>query len=275
MLRCPSCGFLWLREKILSDQHYDHLDIGVNDAKAVRRRRNVQDRLGTIGRHILLDSTCDIGTGDGAFLRVLADAGHQRCWGIEPSTQGAEYARSQGLDVTQGTIETFPELASRKRPAVITLFHVIEHLDDPKKDIQLLYDALPAGGHLVIETPNLGGYSPRTIGDAWELFYPEHLWYFDDRTLSALLAKAGFRIVAMGTRDFDMQGKSIGELLFRLGLRTPTKKKAAPRPSGAEAQRPLVPQQPSFFHSCIQVILRQFVAWTGRVDYVWVIAEKA
>ncbi|MSR86551.1 class I SAM-dependent methyltransferase [Candidatus Peribacteria bacterium] len=276
MLRCPGCGLLWLQQKILEDTHYHSLDIGVNDAKAVRRKRNVADRVRTIGGYIPLDSTCDIGTGDGAFLQALGDSGYQRCWGIEPSQQGAEFGTSHGLDVIQGTIDSLPALAEQKKPAVITLFHVIEHLDHPKKDLETLFNALPSGGHLVLETPNLRGYSPRTIGYAWELFYPEHLWYFDDRTLPKLLQSVGFQIVASGIRDFDMAGKGIGELLFRLGLKKGSKKKLPAHTSGSkQANSPPSPSTPSLPGlGIIRWVLRLLVQWRGNVDYVWVIAKK-
>ena len=66
----------------------------------------------------------------------------------------------------------------------ITMFHVIEHVKDPKSIIKTLNKLLVPGGHLVIETPNIdsldamifketfwGGYHfPRH----WHLFTQNH-----------------------------------------------------------------------------------------------------
>lgn len=278
MLRCPACGFLWLKEKLLSDDHYSHVDIGLDAGKAERRRRNVSERMNILTRRLpSLNHACDVGTGEGMFLQILAENGYTGCWGLEPGAQGAAHAKALGLDVVQGTIDDLPSLTRERITNTLTLFHVIEHLDDPKKDLKSIYDALPSGGTLVIETPNLRGFSPRALGDAWELFYPEHLWYFDDRTLPAFLTGAGFTVIARGRRDFDIGGKGIAELLFRLGLRKPTKTESK-YTSPAEKSVPSIPKsplRPSVLKSLVQKILVQLVRLSGRVDYVWVIARKA
>ncbi|MBI2636132.1 methyltransferase domain-containing protein [Candidatus Peregrinibacteria bacterium] len=277
MLLCPSCGFLWLKDKILPSDHYSNVAVGIDEAKTLRRRRNAIDRTNIIRRHLLLNNTCDVGTGEGLFLKVLDEHGYTGCCGIEPGADGVAHARSLGLDVICGSIDDVGSIAEARNIGVITLFHVIEHLDDPRGDIQKLHDALPSGGHLVIETPNLRGFSPRTIRDDWELFYPEHLWYFDNRTLPGFLKQFGFRIIAQGKRDFDSEGKGIPELLFRLGLRRQGEKSSKyTQPSGqsTSSSPPWKHSRYSFFRSMIRWFLETLVQWSGRVDYFWAIAQK-
>lgn len=254
MRRCPSCGFLWLAEKILGNDYYDRLDIGAEEGKTLRRKRNIERRVGVLRRFIPLDGTCDIGTGAGLFLQVLRERRCRDCWGVEPSASGVQYARSLGLDVERGTIHDIPALLRKRNVGVFALFHVVEHLDDPARDIRLLRDALPDGGYLVIETPNVSSYSARTLKDDWEFFYPEHLWYFDDRTLPRFLEQRGFTILMCEPVDFDMEGKSTRELLCRLGLPAPKILQALAFP--------------------IRAILARLVQRLGRLDSIWIIAWK-
>lgn len=280
MLRCSFCGFLWLGEKILSESHYSDLDIGATEQKVERRKRNVLDRLKKIRRFISLDYTCDVGTGDGLFLQMLKDKGYAGCWGVEPSDSGARYSRSIGLDVEHGRIRDIAAIKKGRPVKAVTMYHVLEHLDDPRADIARLRDLLPAGGHLVIEVPNLRGFFAEKLGEDWEFYYPEHLWYFDDATLPAFIASCGFRTVAMGRRDFDVSHKSIRELLFRLGMRRNLRAKSDANPSmpartaGQSAHAAKTSSLRAVPLSIIRRTLAMIVEWTGRTDSLWLIAQK-
>lgn len=280
MMRCTACGFLWLGEKILSESHYGDLDIGATEQKVKRRKRNVLDRLKKIRRFISLDYTCDVGTGDGLFLKMLKNKGYAGCWGVEPSDSGARHSRALGLDVEQGCIRDIAALKKGRPVKVVTMYHVLEHLDDPRADIARLRDLLPSGGHLVIEVPNLRGFFAEKLGEDWEFYYPEHLWYFDDATLPAFIASCGFHIITMGRRDFDIAHKSIPELLFRLGIcKHPHVKSTVTsmQPSQTEKQSTQPAQTSQLFaalHSIIRRILAIIVERTGRTDSLWIIAQK-
>lgn len=280
MLRCSSCGFLWLGENILPESHYGDLDIGATEQKIERRKRNVLDRLKKIRRFISLDYTCDVGTGDGLFLQMLKGKGYTGCWGVEPSDAGARHSRSLGLDVEQGSIKDVAALKKNRPVKVITMYHVLEHLDDPRADIARLRDLLPAGGHLVVEVPNVRGFFAEKLGEDWEFYYPEHLWYFDDATLPAFMASCGFRAIAMGRRDFDTSHKSIRELLFRLGIRrnlraiSGTNPAIQARTAGQSAHAAKTFSLRAVLLSIIRRILAKIVELAGRTDSLWIIAQK-
>ncbi len=276
MLCCPACGFLWLREKILHDAYYEELDVGITPAKAQRRHRNVLDRVRKIGRHISLQNVCDLGAGDGLFLQMLRERGYRGGWGIEPSVTGVTYARRLGLDVERGTIEDLPVLRGNRRIDTFTLFHVLEHLDDPRGVLRGLHEQLPSDGHIAIEVPNLHGFAAEAFGEDWEFYYPEHLWYFDDRTLPAFVRGSGFEIVAQGRRDFDLSRKSITELLFRLGIGSykPPRKKAKAVAPPLSAPAPVRPSIASAARIAAGTVLAALVERLGRMDSVWVIGRK-
>ena len=50
-------------------------------------------------------------------------------------------------------------------------------------------------GLLVLSTVNLDGLHARLSGEGWPWFIRSHLHYFGERTLTAMLRSAGFRLV--------------------------------------------------------------------------------
>jgi SAM-dependent methyltransferase len=136
----------------------------------------------------------EIGTGAGFFLKAATRAGFDT-YGLELSSEAAEYARTTlGLRVLQTPAEDMPFEPGYFDAAA--MFEVIEHLRDPLRVVRAAHRALKPGGRFMVSTPNLGALSRLTLGSEWAVLSPaEHLYYFTEITLSAMLRKAGFRSV--------------------------------------------------------------------------------
>ena len=133
----------------------------------------------------------EIGTGAGYFLKASARAGWD-AHGLELSAEAAAYARDTlGLDVKQVPAEEMPFAPGSFDAAA--MFEVIEHLRDPMAVLRAARRAVRPGGVLVLSTPNLNSVSRWILGKQWAVLSPaEHLYYFTERTLEAILVKAGF-----------------------------------------------------------------------------------
>ena len=145
-------------------------------------------------------SLLDLGCGSGSFLLRARSAG----WavtGLDPDPQAVATARGRGLDVQVGGIERFAGQAELFD--VVTLNHVVEHLDDPLPVLQACHRLLRPSGRLWIETPNLDSFGHRRFGPNWRgLEAPRHLVLFTDRSLRTILARAGFgRVEDLGGRS--------------------------------------------------------------------------
>jgi 2-polyprenyl-3-methyl-5-hydroxy-6-metoxy-1,4-benzoquinol methylase len=143
----------------------------------------------------------EIGTGAGFFLKAAARAGWD-AHGLELSAEAAAYARDTlGLDVRQCAAEEMPfEPGSFDAAA---MFEVIEHLRDPMAVIRAARRAVRPGGVLVLSTPNLRALSRWMLGEQWAVLSPvEHLYYFTEHTLEAVLTAAGFGRVDF-VREFE------------------------------------------------------------------------
>jgi SAM-dependent methyltransferase len=78
------------------------------------------------------------------------------------------------------------------------MWDVVEHLADPRRDLELARDLLRPGGRLVISTIDAGSLVARLLGARWPWLMDMHLFYFDRRNLPALLEELGFRVVERG-----------------------------------------------------------------------------
>ena len=122
----------------------------------------------------------DIGAGGGEFVYCAKLRGFN-ARGIEPNVGYSEFARQHyGID-----IETImlPQL-EKNSCNIITMFHVLEHLSDPRSVVIKLAEALSDDGLAIIEVPNILQLdaSPANI------FFKAHLTYYSEQTLRALFS---------------------------------------------------------------------------------------
>ena len=130
----------------------------------------------------------EVGCGYG-YLLDEARAYFDRRVGTEFSPQGAEIARATGAEVFVGGIEQIS--AERKFDCVLAV-QVIEHVYQPLTFVKQLISHTQPGGHIVVATPDIGGVLRKAMGRYWPSFkVPEHVGYFDFRTLSRLMENAG------------------------------------------------------------------------------------
>ncbi len=154
----------------------------------------------------------EIGCSTGDFMRKL----RRRGWhveGIEPSAQAAGRARAAGFNVHTGPLETAPE---PDRPFdLITASHALEHLHDPLEAMRRLRAWAKPGAWLTCAVPNAGSWLFSQFRDAWyDIDLPRHLFHFTPETLSAMLGRAGWRVVRVRTQP-TLNGL-MGSLGYRL-----------------------------------------------------------
>ncbi|NUQ39403.1 MAG: class I SAM-dependent methyltransferase, partial [Caldilineales bacterium] len=134
----------------------------------------------------------DVGCGSGAYGASLLRLGWQ-VDGIEPDSAAAERARAAGVQVSAGDLFSSPLPAAAYD--AITLWHVLEHLDDPVAGLRRLRPALKPGGLLLLETPNFAGLGARLTRSHWfHLDLPRHRVHFTPAGLAQALTLAGFHV---------------------------------------------------------------------------------
>ena len=136
-------------------------------------------------------SLLEVGCGRGNMLLEARNRGYQ-VHGLEFSADAARVAnRKLGADAVQvGAIDeqTFAEQSFD----VCVLADVIEHVRDPASFLQQIYRLLKPGGVIFIATPSVDSWSAKLLGRNWMEYKPEHLFFFNPKTITRLLDNAGF-----------------------------------------------------------------------------------
>jgi SAM-dependent methyltransferase len=136
----------------------------------------------------------DIGAGRGRFVAEALAVGWQAD-GIEPSQRGVEGARALGIELQRAGIDDADVAAGSLDAA--TLWHVLEHLDEPGPALARIGGWLRPGGLLLVGVPNLASVQARAGGAAWyHLDVPRHRTHFTVAGLHALLRAHGLEPVA-------------------------------------------------------------------------------
>jgi len=195
VLECTECGLVFLSSfSHVREGFYENAGMhgGTVDKDAWIRETSSDDerRFNMLRRVIENKAVLDFGCGNGGFLLKARDTARQVA-GIEPENSLRLYFKEQGITVYTGIDEiagTFD---------VITLFHVLEHLPDPRMMLQRLGQKLNDGGQLIVEVPHandalLGLYQNEAFSRF--TYWSCHLFLFTQSTLSRLGLEAGLGI---------------------------------------------------------------------------------
>jgi 2-polyprenyl-3-methyl-5-hydroxy-6-metoxy-1,4-benzoquinol methylase len=132
----------------------------------------------------------DFGCGYGAFVAMCNLFGFQAC-GVDRSAAKRDNNHSSAIFAR---IEDITHLAPFH---VLTLFQVLEHLDQPRELLQLLSGLLAPGGILVLETPDCTGVEDIRSREDFDRIHPlDHLNAFTPATLQSFAERLGFERIA-------------------------------------------------------------------------------
>ncbi len=222
IVRCNGCGLVYANPRWASavvQENYsvvqDPIYVQEREGRVLTFTRNLkpfEDLARASATRRLLDVGCHIGV-----MVELAQARGWEAWGVEPSTWAAEQARARGLNVITGT------LAEAKLPEnyfdVVTLWDVVEHLTDPRAELDQIHRVLKPGGILAVHTIDIESAFARVLGKRWPWLMEMHLYYFSPHTLGKMLQTLGFEIVRANPQGRFLR---VGYLATRIAAYNPT-----------------------------------------------------
>lgn len=135
----------------------------------------------------------DIGTGSGELLYVGRKNGFDM-QGIEVDQAYAQFGRkSYGAKIINESLRS--AILPEQHFDMVTIFHVLEHLPDPKQALTKITATLKPGGYVLIEVPNIESLDTR-FRQKW---HPGHLFHFNCATLPALARVCGLQTLSVHT----------------------------------------------------------------------------
>lgn len=221
---CRSCGLVWSDPRPYESKQFYEKDYRVVYKKTpvpkpkhiLRAGKVALSRLEKIRPLISCPkSILDVGSGGGEFAYLLTSLGHH-VNGIEPNRGYAEFSiQEYGLTVHIGFVQDCA--LPRESFDLITIWHVLEHTEDPGAVLSRLRSWLKPDGLMVVEVPNVEA----TCQSPKSKFHEAHLYNFNIVTLQGLgkqsrLQDVGHTVSSDGgniTMLFRRTDSSIGDFV--------------------------------------------------------------
>ena len=241
VIRCAHCGFLMTQGVPVESEigkYYETPDyISHSDTQQglmnrvyhwvrqymLSRKAALVKRVSGLSEGSLLD----YGTGTGYFANTMVCQGW-KVKAIEKSPQARAFAKKQfGLNVeAEHSLKDYPSMSLD----VVTLWHVMEHLEHLNEMWETLHRILKDKGVLIVAVPNPESYDARKYKEWWAAYdVPRHLWHFSPLVMQRFGEKHGFVLEKEHPMPFDAFYVSMltekyksNELSFVKGLWTGT-----------------------------------------------------
>ena len=214
VLKCNHCALVFVNPQPDAYQLKDHYcenyySDWINKQKK-KRVRMWQNRLNKIQKLRPKGKLLDVGCGEGLFLKLAQDNG----WHISGS-ELSSYASKYAADTLKTDIYCGDFLEAQFTDNsfdVVTMWHVLEHVKDPKNYLREIHCKLKPNGLLVIAVPNVNDLimqlAYRAIRRRKLKLYTvndreAHLYHFSSKTLGAYFDKTEFDCLRMSP-DFGI-----------------------------------------------------------------------
>lgn len=210
---CLNCGLLYtmprpskdkIGEYYKSEEYYSHQENKkgfipriYEQVKKVNLKHKY--KLATQGKQV--GKMLDIGCGVGDFLHTTESYGWQ-CIGVEPSEDAKAIARQRTTAniLSSEELENLPDASFD----VITMWHVLEHVDDLKWQVAQLQRLIKPEGRIVIALPNYKSYDGQYYKEQWAAYdVPRHLSHFNRSTIAKILTTNDLKLVKTDKLKWD------------------------------------------------------------------------
>lgn len=128
----------------------------------------------------------DIGCGTGDFLQIMEN-NNWKCIGIEPTENARAIAENRIAAEILWPQEQ--EKLSDESFDVITMWHVLEHVEDLRWQVKQLVRLTKPGGRIILALPNYKSYDAEFYKEKWAAYdVPRHLNHFNQNTIVNILS---------------------------------------------------------------------------------------
>ncbi len=192
LFKCSNCSFVFCQNIPTSQELQSYYsNYGLSQYLSPITVNRYHEWLDEFEQYKRTGNLLDVGCASGLFLQEAKKRGW-KVYGSEYGDEQVAHCRSLGITMHQGplTEQAFQGVEFD----VITSIEVIEHINNPVQEMQLIHAKLRAGGLFYCTTPNFNALSRFYLRDKYNIIsYPEHLSYYTPGTLSKLMHSTGFK----------------------------------------------------------------------------------
>lgn len=213
--QCPKCNFAFTQDFPCEEEigkYYDapeyisHSDTHqgfINSLYHQARKISLKSKTKMASKYSSdqAETLLDIGSGTGYFLNAM----RLKKWvvtGIEKSETTREYAHTKfGLNIQDSDyLFKMPD----KIKDVVTMWHVLEHIERLNDTMANLHRILKDDGVLFIALPNKKSADAISYKEHWAAYdVPRHLWHFSPNDFRQFAEKHNFKVEKMKPMYFD------------------------------------------------------------------------
>ncbi len=203
IVKCDNCTFLFTNPRpdtnsignyYQSSEYISHTNKGnnlINTLYKVARTFTLAGKVRMINKLTANKSILDYGCGTGDFLIACKKNGWS-VHGVEPDSHAREIASHNKVIQIHSSLGQLDQL---KSVGLITLWHVLEHINDLNEILSQLISTLDKDGTMLIAVPNHNSYDAKHYDHHWAAYdVPRHLYHFSQKTMKILLENHGLKI---------------------------------------------------------------------------------
>jgi 2-polyprenyl-3-methyl-5-hydroxy-6-metoxy-1,4-benzoquinol methylase len=159
----------------------------------------------------------DVGSGIGYFRKAYDEQGLKH-YGIDLSADIiAQCKELFGFDTWKCHLDNLDTVSGGTKFHIITMWDVIEHLEDPIGAVKTLSKHLTPDGVIALRTPNLMAFEQDILGDYYYSFKFDHVKYFSTRSLEEAIGQAGMKPVYVESTSHLFKGALSPDFMYREG----------------------------------------------------------
>lgn len=216
IVQCESCHLRMVFPKPKQDISYNDQYYDTFSGSQQHLDKMWAKRLATALEYKKHGTLLDIGAGTGNFLKLAT-----RYFDAE-GTEISGYASGRANKLYGVTIYEKPLGQIHKKYDIITIWHVLEHLENPKQSLKQIHNLLKENGILIIAVPNDDSIKQK-IKKALNyksLYFDappsreNHLYFFVKETLMAILNGTGYKIEKVKADDYYGKRGAINKVRY-------------------------------------------------------------
>lgn len=148
-----------------------------------------------IRRFVKVGKLFDLGAGWGHFMLAGKELGYD-VYGVEISEQPYLYCVND-LKLPVDHIDFFEMDETRQQFDLITMWDVLEHIDQANEFLAKCAALTRPGGYLFLQVPQIDSYFARRHKDNWKMMGIDHVNYFGRDTITRILKNNGYEVQAI------------------------------------------------------------------------------